>query len=228
MATSVLTSALGEDAAALEAHGDVLWLQLVADDLAHLDNVWSTLTAALQAKTSTLGEVYIQLLDGPPLAGVPLSQDWSAAANSASFTPLPVQMRLSTGGTYINQAMQALGASITVTHDSRLAVHFEIKGSQTTLVRDWPAGAAIGPLVLTTAELLALGEGPLTLQASYRSAEGQTLGFGVPLNLVVDTRPPSAPTLDMPPEHADGVISLSEAQAGCCYKALQIPTPKSY
>lgn len=226
VATSVLTSALGEDAAALEAHGDVLWLQLVADDLAHLDNVWSTLTAALQAKTSTLGEVYIQLLDGPPLAGVPLSQDWSAAANSASFTPLPVQMRLSTGGTYINQAMQALGASITVTHDSRLAVHFEIKGSQTTLVRDWPAGAAIGPLVLTTAELLALGEGPLTLQASYRSAEGQTLGFGVPLNLVVDTRPPSAPTLDMPPEHADGVISLSEAQAGVLLQGSADPDSK--
>ncbi len=215
---SVLTSSDGAEPARVAAHldvqGDVLWLQLLVNDLAQVDNVWVTLTQTLQGAGSTLGEVYVQLQTVPRLTEASLPRDLSAADDGPSFVPLPVQMQLTAGGVYINQRMQALGASITGTHDNRLAVHLEVVGVQATKVYDWAPGAAIWPLVLTSADLHALGDGPLTLRATYRTSGGQSLGDAVPLQLIIDTQPPAVPTLEMPVAHADGAINLAEAQAG--------------
>lgn len=199
-----------------DSEGDFVWLQLLTDDLAQVDAAWSLLAQRLQGEAGTLEGMYVAPEGQVALS--PVSDILDPTLERPSFVPVPVEMRLQSGGLYINQKMQLKGVEFWGDHDTRLVLHLEMRGSSGSLSREYPAGSSVWPLQLSSSDVMALGEGPLVVRAWYLTVQGQRLAETQVLSLIIDTQPPINPSLDNPAAMADGAINLAEAQAGVVFR----------
>lgn len=202
--------------------GDLLWLQMLADDLAHVDAPFAA--DALLAGTSSgsvLSGLYLAADTFKPAGFDGPESQHASQIHWRSFVPRPITVDFVLPGQSINIAVRDAPGDLTLGtlySDPALTLRVTYLGAKGSVTQTLLTPTTQTAWVWTSAEkkalLAQLGEGLVSVQFHHEMPNGQLLGNPYFVNLRIDTVPPALPVIDTPAAMADGFIARNEARSG--------------
>ncbi|PUE07214.1 hypothetical protein B9Z51_15275 [Limnohabitans sp. T6-5] len=178
--------------------GDVLWLQLLANDLSHTDDVWRGLMSSSDAGLRVLSGVYKPI---EPIGAAVLAKpvhDFSFQGESDLSAPeFTIHEVSALGDKSLNAAEAAAGTLISGKTEPNLAVTVTLtQGTQTWSFQTQSNAQGDWSYTLTQDDWAKLQDGPTTLSASSQDPAGNVGHMSLP-TFEVHRSLPAAPTAVM-------------------------------
>lgn len=205
-----------------DVQGDLLWLQMLAEDLAHVD---ASLAGHAFGGDASIGSALSHLYRAvdtfkPARFDVPESQ-YAAEADHQSYVPRPIAVDVVLPALSINVAVRDAVENLnlgTLYSDPTLTLKVTYRGAQGEVTQTLQTPTAQTQWKWTAAEKQALmallGEGVVSVQFHYEMPGGQLVGNPCFVTFRIDTVAPAAPLIESPAAMADGYIGRNEASAG--------------
>ncbi len=184
-----------------------------------LNSVTKTLTGSGLPQTVALAGLDLATLSNGTITVSATATDVAGNVSSAGATSFILDtaapfapVLVVSAATAIATAAEAIAGAVTVNAEAGSTILLTFSGSLGSVIKTQTGAGAAQAVALTQAELVTLGDGPVTVSASTTDIAGNTSQASNTTSFILDTVAPTAPVLVLAPGAA--IATAAEANAG--------------